>query len=60
MVKEGVTATSCSVEHSEWTERKISSVALEQVLPKDAVAFPCLDILKILLDKPAADLILCQ
>lgn len=57
MVKEGATAASCSMEHSAWTLRKTSSVALEQVLPKDAVALPCLDVLKILLDKPAADLI---
>lgn len=57
MVKEGATAASCSMEHSAWTLRKTSSIALEQVLPKDAVALPCLDVLKILLDKPAADLI---
>lgn len=56
MVKEGAIAASCSLEGSEWTLRKISSAALEQVLPKDAV-FLCLEVLKILLDKRAADLI---
>jgi len=60
MVKEGATATSCSLEGSEWTLRKIFSVALEQVLPDNSVAFLCLEVLKILVDTPAADLIYCQ
>lgn len=57
MAKQGETATSYSSDGSEWTLRKISSVAVGQVLPKDAVAFPCMKVLKILLDKPAGDVL---
>lgn len=57
MAKQGETATSYSSDGSEWTLRKISSAAVGQVLPKDAVAFACMEVLKILLDKPAADVL---